>query len=74
MTPEQFYELDETEQAEVIREGKHIADWQDKEHHILLYKIDNLYVEVFYSKEHNIITKFNPFNNNESLADSFPTN
>jgi len=33
-----------------------------------------LYVEVYYSKEHNIITKFNPFNNNESLADYFPTN
>ena len=40
MTPEQFYELDEMEQAEVIRNGKHIADKQDIEHNILLYKID----------------------------------
>jgi hypothetical protein len=32
MTPEQFYELDEKEQAEFIRDGKHIADRQDKEH------------------------------------------
>ena len=42
MTPEQFYELDEMEQAEVIWDGKHIADRQDAEHHILLYKIDDL--------------------------------
>ena len=56
MTPEQFYQLDEMDQAEVIREGKHVADRQDKDHHILLYKIDDLYVEVYYSKEHNYIT------------------
>jgi hypothetical protein len=51
MTPEQFYHLDEMEQAEVIWEGKHVADRQDKEHHILLYKIDDLFVEVYHSKE-----------------------
>jgi len=39
MTPEQFYDPDEMQQAEVIREGKHIADRQDNEHNILLYKI-----------------------------------
>ena len=74
MTPEQFYELDEKEQAEFIRDGKHIADRQDKEHHILLYKIDDLYVEVYYHKEHNYIVKFYPFNDNELLADYFPKN
>jgi hypothetical protein len=74
MTPEQFYELDEMEKAEFIRDGKHIADRQDKEHHILLYKIDDLYVEVYYSKENNYITKFNPIINKDLLADYFPTN
>ena len=74
MTPKQFYNLDEQELAAVIWEGKHIADRQDKEHHILLYKIDYLYVEVYYSKEHNYITKFNSFNNSDLLADYFPTN
>ena len=73
MTPEQFYKLDEMEQAEVIREGKHIADRQDKEHHIL-YKIDDLYVEAYYSKEHNYITKFNPFSNSELLDLYLPKN
>jgi hypothetical protein len=61
MTPEQFYRLDEMEQAEVIWERKHVADRQDKDHHILLYKIDDLFVEVYYHKEHNVIVKFNAF-------------
>ena len=74
MTPKQFYNLDEQELAAVIREGKHIADRQDKEHHILLYKIDYLYVEVYYSKEHNYITKFNPFSNSELLDLYLPKN
>ena len=74
MTPEQFYELDEMEQAEVIWDGKHIADRQDNEHHILLYKIDDLYVEVYYSKEHNIIVKFNAFSKNKLLDIYLPKN
>ena len=74
MTPEQFYELDEMEQAEVIWDGKHIADRQDKEHHILLYKIDDLFVEVYYHKESNIIVKFNAFSKNELLDIYLPKN
>jgi len=74
MTPKQFYDPDEMQQAEVIREGKHIAHRQENEHHILLYKIDDLYVEVFYSREHSCITEFNPLKNNESHADYFPAN
>lgn len=36
------------EQQEAIWEGVHIADRQDNEHNIRLYKIGNLYVEVFH--------------------------
>jgi hypothetical protein len=57
MTPEQFYGLDEMERAEVIWEGKHIADRQDKEHHILLYKIDDLFVAFYYHKEYDRLSK-----------------
>ena len=67
MTPTQFYKLDEAEQAEVIWEGQHIADRHDEEHNILLYKIDELYVEVYYHKEYNIIRKFNAFSRVELL-------
>lgn len=34
MTPKQFLELDEMEQAETVWEGDHIADRQDREHNI----------------------------------------
>ncbi len=34
MTPQQFYDLDEMEQAETIWEGVHIADRQDEEYNI----------------------------------------
>ena len=64
MTPEQFNKLDEAEQAEVIWEGVHIADRQDREHrehNILLYKIDNLYVEIYYHIDYNVIRKFEAF-------------
>jgi hypothetical protein len=74
MTPEQFYGLDEMEQAEVIWEGRHIADREDKEHHILLYKIDELFVEVHYSKDHNVIVTFNAFSKNELLDIYLPKN
>jgi hypothetical protein len=74
MTPKQFYNLDEQELAAAIWDGKHIADRQDKEHHILLYKIDDLFVEVYYSKEHNVIVKFNAFSKNELLDIYLPKN
>ena len=67
MTPKQFYNLDEQELAGAIWDGKHNADRQDTEHHILLYKIDDLFVEVYNHKEHNIIVKFNAFSKNELL-------
>lgn len=67
MTSKQFYELDEMGQAETIRQGKHIADRQDMEHNILLYKIDSLYVEVYYRKENNVITKLKTVSSSELL-------
>ena len=74
MTPEQFYELDKMEQAKVIWECKHIADRQDKEHHILLSKIDDLFVEVYYHKEYHVIQKFIAFSKNEILDVYLPKN
>ena len=67
MTPEQFYKLDEMEQAELVWEGKHIADREDKEHSILLYQYKDLYIEVYYHKEYNTIRKFNAFSRAELL-------
>ncbi|HEV8082287.1 MAG TPA: hypothetical protein VGP55_03755 [Chitinophagaceae bacterium] len=54
------------EQAELIWEGKHIADRIDGEHNVLLYKVDDLYVEVFH-REYNVKRKFAAFSKNELL-------
>ena len=68
MTPEQFHELDEQEQAEVIWDGKYIADREDEKHMVLLYKIDNeLFVEVYVHKQQQVIKKFVPIANDELL-------
>ena len=74
MTPKQFYNLDEQELAAAIWEGKHVADRQDKEHHILLYKIDDLFVEVYHHKEYNVIRKFRAYTEHELLDIYLPKN
>jgi hypothetical protein len=75
MTPEQFYHhLDEMEQAEVIWEGKVFADRQDDEYMILVYKIDDLYVEVYVHKQYNVIRKFMAYREHELLDMYLPKN
>ena len=58
MTLDQFNRLDEMEQTEAIWSGKHINQRDDGTHSILLYKIDDFYVEVYYHKQYNVIRKF----------------
>lgn len=58
MTFQQFIELDEMEQQEAIWEGKFVADTDDDEHKILLYQIDDFYVEVYLHKEYNVVRKY----------------
>ncbi len=61
MTLYQFNALDEMEQQEAVWSGTHIGERFDQEHSILLYQIDNFYVEVFYHREHNVIRRFRSF-------------
>ena len=68
MTPKQFNQLDEMEQAEVVWDGKHVATRDDGTHSILLYKIhDNFYVEAYYHKKYNVLRKFVALNEYEVL-------
>ena len=46
MTPKQFNDLDEAEQAGTIWDGVQIADRFEGGHHVILYQVDNFYVEV----------------------------
>ena len=61
MTLYQFNQLHEMEQQESIWEGTLIADTEDAEHKILLYHIDDFYVEVYLHKEYNVIRKYQAF-------------
>ena len=72
MTPEQFYNLDEQEQAETVWQGMHIGNRRDDEHNILLYRIDDLYVEAYHHKEYNVIRKFTAFTKSE-LSEIYTT-
>lgn len=58
MTLYQFNMLDEMEQAEAVWSGKHVNTRDDGSHTILLYKVDNFYVEAYYHKEYNVLRKF----------------
>ena len=61
MTPEQFYKLDKMKQVQLVWDGVHIGDRRDEEHVIMLYKKDDLYIEVFLDKKHQVIKKFQAF-------------
>jgi hypothetical protein len=58
----QFIALDEDPQAEALWDcGVHLANREHGEHTVLLYQLDGFYVEVFYQKKLNAITRLRPF-------------
>lgn len=61
MTLYEFIGMNEPEQAEAVWNGVFIADREDKKYRIILYAIDEFYVEVFYDKKSNEIKRFRPF-------------
>lgn len=67
MTVNEFYSLDEQEQAEAIWDGNHLGQRHDEDHNILLYFIKGIYVEVFYHREHNIIRKLVAYSSTDEL-------
>jgi len=62
------------EQAEAIWSGKHVNTRDDGTHTILLYKIDDFYVEAFYHKEYNVLRKFVALNEYELMFYTDRTN
>ena len=61
MTIYEFIGMNESEKAEAVWHGVIIANREDKEHRILLYTMDEFYVEVFYDNISNEIRRFRPF-------------
>lgn len=74
MTIDDFLQMDEMEKAEAIWSGKLAGTRYDSEYKILLYRIDDFYVEVYYHNEHNVIKKFLPIENIEELQSYFNLN
>ncbi len=67
MTLYDFIRLSESEQAKVIRSAQRVADREDKEYLVLLYQIDKFYVEVYYHKEQNVLSKLKPIRSTMEL-------
>ena len=67
MTLYEFNALDRMEQAESIWDGVFLGDRKDSEHRILLYQIDDFYVEVFYHIQYNTIRRFRSFSSTDQL-------
>jgi hypothetical protein len=60
--------MDETEQAEMVWASTNIGERSDDEHTILLYQVDSFYVEIYYHRENNVISKMRSFSNPDQLA------
>jgi hypothetical protein len=68
MTVKDFYQLDEMEQGETVWSGVHIGNREDKDYGILLYSLDGgMYVEAYYHREYNVLTKFVAYSNRDDL-------
>lgn len=62
------------EQGKIVWEGKHIGERSISEYHILLYMIEDLFVEVVYDKQANVIKKFEAFTKHQLLDIYLPKN
>ena len=67
MTLYEFRTLPEHEQAEVVWQGQFFLTRTDRKHTVLLYKVHDFYVEVYYEDESNELVKFNPFSSKDRL-------
>ena len=61
MTLFEFDTSHEIEQAEAIWRGSIISNREDNGYLILLYRINNFYVEAYYDTEYNTLHKFKSY-------------
>lgn len=67
MTLYEFNALSDFEQAEVLWTGALLAHREDGIFRILLYQLDSFYVEVFYNKTGNTLSRFRSFSTTSLL-------
>jgi hypothetical protein len=67
MTLYNFQFLPLREQAEITYQGAFLMSRIEKKHSIMLYKVNDFYVEVYYSNASNEIIEFYPFTSQKML-------
>lgn len=69
MTLCEYYHLNQTEQFETLYDhGIHISDRADSEYCIILFQLDNFYVELYFHIEDNVLKKLISFSNIDYIA------
>lgn len=67
MTLCEFNLLDETHQTHAIWSGVRVAKRHDEEHEIVLFQIDDFFVEVFFNMTYDVIRKIEAVENIDQL-------
>lgn len=68
MTDDEFDKLDENAKAYFLfASGTYIATQVDKEQYILLYQLDDFYVEIFHNLEDNSVQMIKSFSDIDNL-------
>lgn len=61
MTNYQFNSLNDYQKADAVWDGTYLGDRQEDDCNILLFEVDSFYVEVYYHKKFNNVTRFRSF-------------
>jgi len=68
MTIYSFGLLNEQEQAKEVWQGEYITAREEEANTVMLYKVHQFYVEVYYNRENSELLKFNPFSSATRLV------
>ena len=67
MTLNEFSVLNDEQKAITVWEGEFMTYREEKGFIIMLYKVYDFYVEVYYNNQNNKLVKFNPFSSKKRL-------
>ena len=67
MTLTEFSVLTEEQKALTVWQGQFMTYREEVEFMIMLYKVHDFYVEVYYNNKNNRLIKFNPFSSKKRL-------
>jgi len=71
MTLFDFVQLNETEKANVVWEGRFLSLKEDKDQTVVLYRVYNFFCEVYYNNRDNSIVRLKPFRTKELFQNFF---